>query len=89
MVDASVAAAPIRKVRKEERPSIQLPDGEVLDPRVRFAAGVGLSEKSLVKLNLPTTYIGACAYVKRNASLELIASRARRRNEPPRRRRPK
>jgi hypothetical protein len=87
MTDVDAATPSHRKVRKQDRPSIALPDGEVLEPRVRFAASVGLAEKTLLPLNLPTTLIGSCAYVKRNASLELIAARAKRRNEPTRRRR--
>jgi hypothetical protein len=73
--------------RKEDRPDIHLPDGETLEPRIKFAARVGISDKTAQRLNLPTVFIAAVAYVKRNASLELLASRARRRNEPPARHR--
>ena len=76
-----------RKKRREDRPSITLPNGKVLDPRIKFADSVGLSEKSVVRLNVPTTYIGAVAYVDRDEGLRQLAATLKRRNEPPVRRR--
>jgi hypothetical protein len=76
-----------RHWRREDRPDIVLPTGETLMPRTRFADHVKLSEDTLRKLNLPTVYVGGVAHVKKNASLMLIADGAKRRNEPPKRRR--
>jgi hypothetical protein len=59
----------------------------VLTPRIKFAQSIGLSDDTARKMNLPTTYIGSVAYVPRKASLQEIASRAKRRNEPAKRRR--
>jgi hypothetical protein len=76
--------------RRTSRPDIPLPSGKTLTPRIKFAESIGLSDDTVRKMNLPTTYIGSVAYVPRDASLREIASRTKRRNEPPaRRRRPK
>jgi hypothetical protein len=53
---------------------------------VDFADGIGVCEKTVARMNLPTTYIGNVAYVPHNASLQVIAERVRRRNEPPKKR---
>ena len=69
------------------RPAIELPDGDVLDPRREFArTRLGVSDKTAQRMNLPTMYIGGVAYVARNASLKLIADRLRTRNQRPQRR---
>jgi hypothetical protein len=81
MSDAATAPTQ-RHWKREDRPDILLPDGEVLRPRVKFADDVKLSEDTLRKMNLPTVYVGGVAHVKQNASLMLIAGGARRRNEP-------
>lgn len=73
--------------RPRERVSIQLPDGDVLDPRKKFADDLGVSEKTVARMNPPTTYIGNVAHVKRNATLQIISDRALRKNQPPKRRR--
>ena len=73
--------------RKHERPNIKLPDGDVLMPRAKFARSIGLSDDTVRDMNLPTVIVAAVAHVRRNASLMAIASRAKRRNEPPARRR--
>ena len=79
----TVAQLPPRgRMRREDRPSITLPDGRVLDPRVKFADDVGLSEKTVTRMNVPTTYIGGVAYVDRGASLKQIGAGVKRRNEP-------
>jgi len=80
-------APPRPRMRREDRPSITLPDGTVLDPRAKFAGDVGLSEKTVTRMNVPTTYIGNVAYVDRFASLKQIGAHVKRRNEPPVRRR--
>jgi hypothetical protein len=77
---------PQRQTR-HTRPSISLPDGEILTPRAQFAADVlKVSDKTAARMNLPTAYIGGVAYVKHNASLKTVAGRAKQRSEPPRRR---
>ena len=66
---------------------IQIP-GDVLVPRADFARDVvGVCERTIVRLNVPTTYIGGVAYVAKNAGLKIVASTVRRRNEPVRKRR--
>jgi hypothetical protein len=65
-----------------QRPDISLPDGEVLQPRVNFAASMGDSEKTITRLKLPTTYVGNVAYVLRQASLKIIGDKAERPNQP-------
>jgi hypothetical protein len=68
---------------RRTRPSIPLPDGDFLDPRAQFAEEfLKVCDKTAQRMNLLTTYIGNVAYVKRNASLEMIAERVRR-PEPP------
>jgi hypothetical protein len=67
----------------KHRPHIELPDGEVLQPRAEFAHDVlDVSDKTAQRMNFPTTYIGNVAYVARNASLKIVAERVRRRNQP-------
>ncbi len=68
----------------KERPTIQI-DGDVLVLRSDFAAEIHVHDRTAKRMNLPTTYIGGRAYVARNQSLRLIASRVRRREEPKRR----
>jgi hypothetical protein len=73
--------------RPKRRPSIPTPDGDSLDPRAVFAENIGASEKTVARMNLPTTYVAGIAYVKRNASLQIIANGVKRRNQPSTRRR--
>jgi hypothetical protein len=90
VTDISTSLPPPRKQKRsdiEKRPDIELPDGEILTPRVKFAESVGLADRTAQRLNLPTTYVGNVAYVARNASLKQIGARVKRRNEPARRRR--
>jgi hypothetical protein len=73
---------------RQSRQDIVLPDGETLTPRVKFAnSDLGISERTAVRMNLPTTYIGSVAYVARNASLRIVAEHVARRNQPQQRRR--
>ena len=62
----------------------------MLVPRRDFAEKeIGVSEQTLICLNLPTVYVGGVAHVSRDGSLAVIASGVQRRNQPPvRRRRP-
>jgi hypothetical protein len=71
----------------KERPRIPLPDGDFLEPRRQWAEGIGITDRSARKLNLPTTYVANVAYVPHNASLQVIAERVRRPNQPPTKRR--
>ena len=75
--------------RAKERPRISLANGDFLEPRRRWAEGVGISDKTASRMRLPTTYIGGVAYVLHNASKEIIAERVQRRGQPPKRRRPR
>jgi hypothetical protein len=73
---------------RQARQDVVLPDGEVLTPRVKFAnVDMGISERTVARMNLPTTYIGGVAYVPKNASLRIVAEHVVRRNQPPARRR--
>jgi hypothetical protein len=89
MTDTTTAPPPRRYARphKHERPDIELPDGDVLMPRIKFARLIGMSDDSVRDMNLPTVIVAAVAHVRRDASLKEIASRVKRRNEPPARRR--
>ena len=67
---------------------IELPNGETLVLRQDFARDViGVCDRSVIRLNLPTTYIGGKAYVARNESLKIVAEQLQRKNQPPKRRR--
>jgi hypothetical protein len=88
LIDTTAAeTAPVR--RPKDRPSIPCPDGDTLQPRAQFAAEIRISERTVTRMNLPTTYVGSVAYIKRKASLQIIANGVKRRNEPARRRRSK
>jgi hypothetical protein len=68
------------------RPHIELPNGEVLEPRSEFARGtLGVSDKTAQRMNLPTCYVGGVAYVPRNASLKIVADGVRQSKNPQRR----
>jgi hypothetical protein len=80
-------AAPTKRRGPQPRRRIELPDGDYLQPRAEFAdSELGVCDRTAARMNLPTTYIGNVAYVRHNASLQVIAERVRRRNEPPKRR---
>jgi hypothetical protein len=67
------------------RPHIELPNGDVLEPRREFARDrLGVSDKTAQRMNLPTTYVGNVAYVARNASLKIVAEGVRQRKNPQR-----
>lgn len=57
---------------------IRLLDGDTLVPRPDFAAELHVNPKTVERMKLPTTYIGGKAYIKRNASLKIIADKVRR-----------
>jgi hypothetical protein len=56
------------------RPSIEI-DGDVWDPRVRWAKDHGISERTAIRrLRKKTKYIGGVAYVPRMASRRIIGA---------------
>jgi hypothetical protein len=73
--------------RRETAPDITLPNGKTLTPRVRFAAEIGACDKTVARMNFATAYIAGLAYIERESCLQELAGRARRRNEPQKRRR--
>ncbi len=81
MSDCSPPATNPHRVRVSVD-NIALPDGETLILRDKFAAEIGISDRTARRLNLPTTYISGAAFVKRNASLQILADSAKRRNQP-------
>jgi hypothetical protein len=70
----------------QPRRRIDLPNGDYLEPRSEFASGIGVHDRTCARMNLPTVYVGSVAYVRHNESLNAIAARAQRRNQPPLRR---
>jgi hypothetical protein len=66
---------------------IELPDGDVYIKRKIFAKKkVGVSTRTVRRMNLPTAYFGGEAYVKQRASLQILADQATRKNQPHKRR---
>lgn len=86
MSDLSIDTFPATR-RASERPRIPLANGDFLEPRRQWAGGVGVSDKTASRMNLPTAYIGNVAYVLHNASTEILATRVRPRQPEPQRRR--
>ena len=68
-----------QRTKRRPRTPIDLGD-DVLEPRADFAEMLQVSDRTCARMNLPTTYIGNVAFVARNASLKLVASRIRRAN---------
>ena len=75
------------RLTKLERPAIELPNGEILQPRAALARELGISDKTAARQNWPTCLVGGIAYVQRNEALKQIAAKFKRRNEPAKRRR--
>ena len=59
---------------------IKLADDDLV-PRRDFAGELGVSERTTLRMDLPTTYIGNVAYILRGASLQIIAESVRRRHQ--------
>ena len=77
-----------RQPSRKPRDRINLPDGDYLEPRAKFAnQTLGVCDKTVARMNLLTKYISNVAYVPHNASLQEIAKGVRRRNEPLKKRR--
>jgi hypothetical protein len=73
--------------RSKKRPRILI-GGDTWKPRGEFAIeDLGVSPRTAQRMNLRTTFVGGVAYVPVEESLRDVAARARRRNEPARRRR--
>jgi hypothetical protein len=75
--------------RRKQAPSgdIPLPDGDVFITRKKFAEKIGVSERSIARMGLVATTFGNVAYIKERASLQIMADRVERRNQPQKRRR--
>jgi hypothetical protein len=75
-----------KKRRSTKRPHIQIA-GQTWKPRSMFAADdLGISDRTARRMNFRTALIGGIAFVPVEESLRDVAARARRRNDPPRRR---
>ena len=71
--------ATVRRVR--QRAHIELAD-DVLMPRREFAEDVlHVSDKTAMRMNLPTTYIGNVAHILKKESLRVVAERVHRPNQ--------
>jgi hypothetical protein len=63
----------------QARRRIELPNGDYLEPRDVFAdETLGVCDRTVARMKLPTTYIGAIAYVPHNESLNIVAAGIRR-----------
>jgi hypothetical protein len=52
-------------------------------PRTEFAAVLNVCDRNIARMNLPTLYVGNCAFVMYDASMRIIADeRVKRRGEP-------
>jgi hypothetical protein len=71
---------------RQPRRRIELPNGDYLLPRAELAAELGVSDRAVRGMNLPTTYLGNVSYVAHTASLAVVAARLQRRNQPRQRR---
>jgi hypothetical protein len=58
---------------RKVRPPIALPNGDRLVPRKQQAALLGICERTLVRLRVPTTIFGGVAYVPDRATRQVIA----------------
>jgi hypothetical protein len=68
-----------RPRRPHPRHRINLSDGEFLQARSELAAELGVSVRTIARMNLPVTFVGGIAYHPHYESLDLIASRILRR----------
>jgi hypothetical protein len=83
MSDTTAEVLAGRKRRgPQPRRRIDLPDGDYLEPRTEFADSIGVHDRTAARMNLPTTYVGAIAYVQHDASLRLLAAGIRQ-DRPP------
>jgi hypothetical protein len=76
----------VSRYRPKPRLHIKV-DGDDWGPRSDFAKKVlGVTDRTAARMNLRTTYIAGVAYVPFGESLREVIARARRRNEPVKRR---
>lgn len=63
-------------------------DGDSLKPRRDYAAEDlgGVCERTVKRMDLPTTYVAGIAHIAVNAARKVIASRIRQRHQPKKRR---
>jgi hypothetical protein len=87
MSDTTLTPQSRATYRRELRPDITLPNGKVLRPRVRVATDLNVSERTIARMNVPTTYVGNISYIDVEATLKIIGDTLVRRNQPPKRRR--
>ena len=89
MTDTTITPSPPtrRWLSPKDRPSIILSNGRRLEPRVKVAEELGMSERSVRRMNPPTTYLANVAYIDRDETLKLIGAGLKRRDKNPRRRR--
>jgi hypothetical protein len=74
--------APPANARRGAGRHIVLPTNDTLIPRREFAKDVlGVTDRTAMRMNLPTTYIGNVAHVLKNESLRMVAARAQRSNQ--------
>ena len=72
---------------RQHLPEIKLPNDTAI-PRKTFATKrIGTCEKTVARMGLPTIYFGGVAYILENAAMKIIADSAKRKNQPPKRRR--
>jgi hypothetical protein len=77
----------VQRRHRSSRVTIALPDGDFLVPRTKFADDIGVNERTVARMNLPTVYISGIAYVRQKAGLKILGDSAKRRNPPQKRRR--
>jgi hypothetical protein len=79
----------VQQIARQSRPRrriplIKLPGGKELMPRRDYAdTELGVCERTVTRMNLPTTFIGGVAYIEVNGARQIVADSVRRRNEPP------
>jgi hypothetical protein len=84
MSEVITTTAP-RNYRPKPRPDITIA-GKVWKPRVNLANKLGFTDRTAQRMNWRTTYIAGVAYCPEEESLADLAAKARRRNEPAKRR---
>jgi hypothetical protein len=88
---SSAPTRPRRRVKKTERPSIPLPNGDTLEPVGRLGQELGMSERAFrAWLRRHRVHVGmhsGCSYVSRNAALATLGASILGETPPKRRRR--
>lgn len=68
---------------KQPRQRIKLPDGSELILRKTLAAQLGIHDRTLRKMPLPTTILSNCAYVRRVEAIAIVLKHKTRLPPPP------